>query len=242
MNSSVEDTRKLTEEIISSCESRISAVCAIVDNTHRLLDDFKGKRNAMIAQLRKTLAREKSFREKEFESLMKDVLGFQDAIENETRVLLNMYLDEQKKADKTIRKALEKRRVVCIKEGTDGIIDFRKKITDIQVNLRASEELHDMELHDMLTAICRKHKMTVEFMQSFLVKGTETRTQDLKITVKNKCTRSEGWWKVFKQMVFQWRELNSVMSDKMAEERNNIYMATSAAATRLSIANINFNF
>jgi hypothetical protein len=202
---SAEDTRNLTEEMIFSYESRISAVCAIVDNTHRLLDDFKEKRNVMIAQLRESLAREKSFREKEFGSLMKDVLGFQDAIENETRVLLNMYLDEQKNADKTIRKAFEKHRPGCIKQSAN---DFRKTITEIQASQRASEELHDMELHDMLTAICRKHKMTIEFMQGFLAKETEIRPQCLKVTVKNKRTHSEGWWKVFKQADLENHENN----------------------------------
>ena len=236
-----EDMGEMTEEIVSSYESRISAVCAIVDNTHRLLDDFREKRSAMLIRLKETLSTEKSFRENEFDSLMKDVLGFQEAIENKTRVLLNIYLDEQKEYDKTIREIFEKHSTFRIKKDTGKINDFRKIITDIQARLRGLEELHDTELHDMLQTICRKHKMTVEFMQGFLFKETEGRaTKALKITGKDKRVHSHGWWEVFKQTVSQWRDLNTVMSYKMAEERNNICRAANGSAPRLYFANIDF--
>jgi hypothetical protein len=236
-----EDMGEMTEEIVSSYESRISAVCAIVDNTHRLLDDFREKRSAMLIRLKETLSTEKSFRENEFYSLMKDVLGFQEAIENKTRVLLNIYLDEQKEYDKTIREIFEKHSTFRIKKDTGKINDFRKIITDIQTRLRGLEELHDTELHDMLQTICRKHKMTVEFMQGFLFKETEGRaTKALKITGKDKRVHSHGWWEVFKQTVSQWRDLNTVMSYKMAEERNNICRAANGSAPRLYFANIDF--
>jgi hypothetical protein len=239
--SNAEDMGEMTEEIVSSYESRISAVCAIVDNTHRLLDDFRGKRSAMIIRLREMLAMEKSFRENEFDSLMKDVLGFQEAIENKTRVLLNIYLDEQKEYDKTIREIFEKHSTFRIKKDTGKINDFRKIITDIQARLRALEELHDTELHDMLQTICRKHKMTVEFMQGFLLKETEGRAaKALEITVKSKRIHPQGWWEVFKQTVSQWRELNTVISYKMEEERNNICRPAAEPARRLYFANIDF--
>ena len=72
-----EDMRKLTEEIVSSYESRISAVCTIIDNTHQMLDDFREKRSAMSTQLRETLAKEDSLRKKDFDIMMKEILESQ---------------------------------------------------------------------------------------------------------------------------------------------------------------------
>ena len=75
-----------------------------------------------------------------------------------------------------------------------------------------------MELRDMLKTICRKHKMTVEFLQSFLVRGDDEIACYPKIVVKHRWTHAEGWWEVFKRMVSQWCELSAM-------ESQNMYMA-----------------
>ncbi len=216
--SNADEMEKLTEEIFSSYESRISAVCAIVDNTHQILDGFSKKRSAMRMQLKKRFSREKSFREKDFDSMMEDILGPQEAMEKETRILLNNYIDEQKEADETIRQTLEKHMKEHIKGDQGRISDFRNSITDIQARQRDIEELHDVELRDMLKTISCKHRMTIEFLHNLLLKEADARNPYLNLKLKNKHTRSEGWWEVFEQMVSHWRESNMM-------EGRNMYMA-----------------
>ena len=71
--SNVEEMKKRMEEIVSSYESRISAVREMVDNTHRILDNFSEKRNAMSMQLKRMFISEKSFCEKEFNKMIKEI-------------------------------------------------------------------------------------------------------------------------------------------------------------------------
>ena len=65
-----DDMKRLAKEIVSSYESRISEVGIIIDNTHRILEDFKTKRNEMSNQLKEILAKEESLRKKDFDSMM----------------------------------------------------------------------------------------------------------------------------------------------------------------------------
>ncbi len=216
--SNAEDMRKLMAELISSCESRVSAACAMVDNTRQILDGFSEKRSVMGMQLKKTFAREKSFCEKEFDRMMTEILGPQEAIENETRILLNIYLDEQKEAAKTIRKNIGRHKIDHVEVDAARINEFRSWIADVHASQRVSEKQHDIELRDMLKTIYNKHKMTIEFLQIFMVKETDDKTQCPTIMVRHKSHHSEGWWEVFKHTISQWRGL-------IATDRQNMYMA-----------------
>lgn len=229
-----EDMRKLTEEIITSYESRISAVCMIIDNTHQLLGDFREKRSAMSMQLKETLSHGKSLRKKDFDNMMKDIMESQEARENETRNLLKTYLDEQKEAAKTIRENLEKHKTDRIEGEADGINDFRKIITDIQASQKSREE----EVKNMLTTFRSGHKMLAESLRSLLEKGTAVRIRDVKIMLENIRSKRMQWREEIKQSASHWRRLNSIMADKRAEERDNIYMATAETAPGFSV-NIN---
>jgi hypothetical protein len=228
--SNAEDMRKLAVEIISSYESRISAVCAIIDNTHQLLDDFKEKRSAMSIQIKETLAHEKSLRKKDFDTMMKDIVESQETMENETRILLRTYLDEQKEAAKTIRENLEKHKEDGVTGESDRINDFRKLITDIQVTQKSREE----EVRDMLTTFHNDHKMLSESLRSLLEKGTTIRIRDVKIMLENMRSKRMQWREEVKQAASQWSELAGSMAVKR-EERRNAYMATAETAPGFSV-------
>jgi len=61
-----DDMKKLTKEVVFSYESRISEVGIIIDNTYRILEEFKTKRNEMNSELKETLAAGESLRKKDF--------------------------------------------------------------------------------------------------------------------------------------------------------------------------------
>jgi len=211
-----EDMRKLTEEIVSSYESRISAVCTIIDNTHQMLDDFREKRSAMSTQLRETLAKEDSLRKKDFDIMMKEILESQESREGETRNLLKAYLDEQKEAAKTIRENIEKHKTDHLEGESERINEFRKIITDIQASQKSREE----EVRDMLTDFNRDRKMAAELLQSLLEKGTAIRIQDLKIMLKNLRSKRMQNREEIKQGASHWRDLSATMADKRKEGQN----------------------
>jgi hypothetical protein len=226
----IEEMRKLTEEIVSSYESRISAVCTIVDNTHQLLDDFSEKRSGMSMQLKETLAHGKSLRKKDFDSMMKDILGPQETMENETRNLLKTYLDEQKEAARIIRENLEKHKEGGVKGEADGIEDFRKVITDIQ----ASQKTREKEVREMLASFRNDHKMLAESLRSLLEKGTAIRIRDVKIMLENIRSKRMQWREEIKQTANNWSEFASSMAVKRAERRNS-YMATAETAPGFTV-------
>ena len=228
-----EEMRKLTEEIISSYESRISAVCAIVDDTHQLLDDFKEKRGAMSTQLKETLAHGKSLRKKDFDTMMKDIVESQETMENETKVLLKTYLDEQKEAAKTIRENLEKHKEVGVTGEVERIDDFRKIITGIQTSQKSREE----EVRDMLVNFRNDHKMLSDSLRSLLEKGTAVRIRDMKIMLEDIRSKRAQWREEIKETASHWSKLVSYMAAKRAENRN-AYMATAETAPGFSV-NIN---
>ncbi len=219
--SNAEDMLKLTEEIISSYESRISSVCTIIDNTHQMLDDFKENRGTMSMQLKEALAHGKSLRKKDYDNMMKDIVESQEIMEDEARVLLKTYLDEQKDAAKTIRENLAKHKVDGVTGEAGRINNFRTIITDIQASQKTREE----EVRNMLTTFRNDHKMLSESLRSLLKKGTEVRIRDVKIMLENIRSKRMQWQEEAKQTASRWREMAISLAAKRAERRNT-YMAT----------------
>ncbi len=60
-----EEMKKLTKEIASSYEARISTVATIVNTTQQMLEEFRTERNKVNQQLREMLP-EKNILEKRF--------------------------------------------------------------------------------------------------------------------------------------------------------------------------------
>lgn len=166
--------KNITEEIVSSYENRINTIGTIVDNTHRILEEFKDDRTQMGTELKNTLAKEESLRRKDFDNMMKDVLSLQDEREKEVRDLLKTFLDEQKELAETIKRIMsngEKMR----------IDDFRKMMGNIQ----ARQEKREEEVKLMLTEFQNEYKEMAESLRSLLNKGEAIRIKDFKRTIKD---------------------------------------------------------
>ena len=211
----IEDMRKLTEEIISSYESRIFTVGAIVDDTYQVIDDLRAKRNIMSSQLKETLAHEGSLRKKDFDNMMKDIFSIQEEREKEVRDLLKIYLEEQKETAKDIRENFKKNETARIAGEKIRGNDFRKMLDDI----RTKQTSRENELCEMLKEFRREHKETSESYRNLLSKEKAVRVKDVKMMLKNiNAKRMEAKEKI-KGTASQWRELTGVMSEKRAERR-----------------------
>ncbi len=165
----VEDMKRVAEEIVSSYQSRISTVAAIIDDTHNLLEDFKTKRNEMSSQLQEALARQGSLRKKDFDSMMQEILFHQDEREKEVRDLLKTFFEEQKEVAEIIKKSLTGAEKIRID-------DFKKMLQDIQAKQRAREN----EVSVMLKEFQTEYKETAESLRSLLNKREAIRFKDFK--------------------------------------------------------------
>jgi len=165
----VEDMKRVAEEIVSSYQSRISTVAAIIDDTHNLLEDFKTKRNEMSSQLQEALARQGSLRKKDFDSMMQEILFHQDEREKEVRDLLKTFFEEQKEIAEIIKKSLTGAEKIRID-------DFKKMLQDIQAKQRAREN----EVSVMLKEFQTEYKETAESLRSLLNKREAIRFKDFK--------------------------------------------------------------
>jgi len=177
----IEDMSKLTEEIISSYESRIFTVGSIVDDTHQVIDDLRAKRNIMSSKLKETLAQEGSLRKKDFDNMMKDLFSIQEEREKEVRDLLKTYLEEQKETAKTIRENFKKNETARIAGEKIRGNDFRKMLEDI----RTKQTSRESEVCEMLKEFRKEHKETSESFRNPLSKEKGVRVKDVKMMLKN---------------------------------------------------------
>ncbi len=85
------DMKRIPEELVSSYESRIANVAMIIDNTHKIIENFRNIRNDMSNHLKERLAKEEFLRKKDFDNMIKDVILMQDRREEEVRDLLKTF-------------------------------------------------------------------------------------------------------------------------------------------------------
>jgi len=212
-----EEMRRVAEEIVSSYQSRISAVAMIINNTHQLLEDFKNKRNEMSEHLKETLARQESLRKKDFDNMMKDILSHQDDREKEVRDLVKTFFEEQKEIAEIIKKNLYEGQKVRID-------DFRKSLKDIQ----AKQKVRENEVSVLLKEFQTEYKEMAESLRSLLDKREAMRIKDFKEMLNYiRAGQSEREKEVRKKldeyrkerqgMAFQWDKLTAVMAEKRVE-------------------------
>ena len=212
----VEDMRKLTEEIVSSYEERISSVGTIIDNTHRMLDEFRSQRNTMSVQLKDKLSHEETLRKKDFDAMMSDILASQEKREKEIRNLLKTYLEEQKAAAGIIRTNMKKHSAAKDKNEENVVGNFRTVLHDIQ----DSKQSREKEVYQLLNDFREEHKATAHAMRELLRKGEAIRVHDLKMMLKNIREQRTQNKNEINQVSCQWREMSRIMADKRLAQQS----------------------
>ena len=163
------DIKKVAQEIVFSYQSKISTVGMIIDDTYKLLEDFKTKRNKMSDRLKETLAREESLRKTDFDNIMEDIFAHQGEREKEIKDLLKTFFEEQKEIAELIKKSLTGDTKI-------GIDDFKKMLQDIQARQRTREN----EVSTALRQFQAEYKEMTESLSSLLNKGETIQIKDLK--------------------------------------------------------------
>lgn len=148
------DLKDLAKDIVASYDARVKIVGGIIDDTHKMMADFKEKREDMSKDLREALARNESLRKKDFDCMMADIVAQQNKREEEVKRILENFRREEEIVGEKLKRLLAKGEEIRIK-------DFKKMMADIrqEQEKKAKEagesvagQLQDMrqEVHTML--------------------------------------------------------------------------------------------
>lgn len=187
MEPPVEETKIIFANIVSSYETSIQHIDSLFDTTQQLLKGFqnafldkKQEREINNAELRESLAQNKSLRRKDFDNMMQGVFAVQEAKEGEVRNLLNSYLDEQEEITHTLRDNLEKVKDALARGEAERVKEFQGMLKEIF----AKHDERKKEVTSRLKEFQDEQQEMAKRLKYLLVKGRELRINDLKLLLR----------------------------------------------------------
>lgn len=117
--------KNLAGDIIALYDARIRVVGEIVEDTHKMLDGFKGKRQEMSDNLREILAKSESLRKKDFNTMMQDILLTQHKREESVKKMLADFHEEEARVAGQLRELLKRGEEI-------RLADFKKTLGRIR--------------------------------------------------------------------------------------------------------------
>ena len=124
------EIRNLTEGVVASFETGITAVGVLIDKGLEILDGYRREQEAIRCHLRERLATVGSLRRKDFDGLMERVLCFQSKREQEIQAFIRNFLNRQREITSRLRRSLEAgifQEVERLKGELAGLIDEAKE-------------------------------------------------------------------------------------------------------------------
>lgn len=154
--------KNLAEDIIVSYNARVKMVGEIVEDTHKILDGFREKRQEMSANLQEILAKFESLRKKDFNAMMRDILLTQCKREDNVRKTLADFRKEETQVAEQLKELLkqgEKIRLADFKK-TLGRIRENQVVREANTGEQVRAELATMqdEVHKMLEAFKKERE------------------------------------------------------------------------------------
>lgn len=119
------DLKDLAQDIIASYDARVKVVGEIIQDTHKMMNSFKDKREKMSRELKEVLAKCESLRKKDFDRMMADIVLKQNEREEEVGKMLEDFRQEEESVAEKLKNLLRKGEAIRIK-------DFRKMMLDIK--------------------------------------------------------------------------------------------------------------
>jgi len=153
------DHKNLAKEIVASYETRVRVIKDIIQDTHKMLESFKKKREQMSKQLRKTLSKSESLRKTDFNKMMADILATQLKREKNVKQMLTDFQKEEEEVAARLRKLLEKGENIRIK-------DFKNMLAKIKQEQQKQEQATSLGVGDQLERMqAEVHGMLAAFKQ-----------------------------------------------------------------------------
>ena len=139
--------KNLAEDIIASYDTRVRVVGEIVEDTHKMLDGFRERREEMSGNLKDVLAKFESLRKKDFNAMMQDILLTQQKREESVKKMLADFREEEARVAEQLRELLkrgEKIRVADFKK-TLGRIREDQAVRETNTGEQVRAELATMQ-------------------------------------------------------------------------------------------------
>jgi DNA anti-recombination protein RmuC len=117
--------KDLAKDIVASYDSRIKIVGDIIEDTHKMMGDFREKRENMSKELKEILAKCESLRKKDFDRMMADIVLKQNEREEQVKKMLDDFRKEEEAVAEKLRTLLGKGEEIRLR-------DFKKMMADIK--------------------------------------------------------------------------------------------------------------
>lgn len=148
------DLKDLAEDIIAAHDIRVNIIGEVIEDTHRMMTNFKTKREQMASELQKLLAKGESLRKKDFDRMMADIIDTHAKREEEVKRMLENFRAEEEMVAEKLRGLLAKGEEIRMR-------DFKKMMMEIKqgqekrmqaTNVSVTDQLQRMqeEVHTML--------------------------------------------------------------------------------------------
>lgn len=148
------DLKDLAQDIIASYGVRVKIVGDIIDDTYKMMVDFRAKREDMSKDLQEVLARRKSLRKKDFDRMMTDIVATQNERERQVKEMLESFRKEEEAVAEKLRSLLKKGEEIRIKDFKRMMLDIRqeqeKKIKGTGASVAEQLLKMQVEVHAML--------------------------------------------------------------------------------------------
>jgi len=207
-NQAAENMKSIAGEVLRFYESSIDKVSTMVNSTNRILGEFRIERDSANNTLKDSLAKEKSVRKKDFDSIVDEMIPFHDEKEKEIKITLNDFLNEQKKAAETIKKKLSSNEKIRID-------DFREMLNDIN----ADRENREKEVQTMLRDFQAEYKIMGETLQNFLKMEKSVRIRDVRNMMKDFRRERQERKAEIKDRARDWKETAQRLGRERAERK-----------------------
>ena len=124
---------KIAKDIVASYEARINVVRAIVEDTRKLLEDFRNRREKMSQELREALAQHESLRKKDFDKMMGDIMLLQSEREENVKNMLADFENQETQVLGGLKVMLQRGEKLRLK-------DFKKTLAKIKGEQEARQK------------------------------------------------------------------------------------------------------
>ena len=184
------DIDSFFENIITSYQDRIQKIQSafqssenitesshnLFDNVQASLDELKKERSLINARLCETLAKNGSFRKKDYNSMMSGILSILDEKEKEAEKLFLAFIENQKETAQSLKGSL-----LSLQDSDPD--NTTQKIKSIKEQLAQILQLEEMRKDVVMKAFIdfqNLHKKVMECLEDVLEKGSQIKAKDIK--------------------------------------------------------------
>ena len=179
---------KIAKDIVTSYQARVKVVQATVEDTKRLLEEFREKRERMGQELKEALAKHESLRKKDFDEMMGDILITQSEREENVKKMLADFQEQEMQVVENLREMLKKGEKLRLKDFKKTLAKIREEqeIREKETPTCVGEELIRMqsEVREMLENFKREREKVASEWKSMTTTMAKKRKLKVKKVIK----------------------------------------------------------